>query len=103
MRMNVEHKTASANKEETKKRKSLIPMTMRESFFDDPFFKDTWTDIETSQKNFFEESRKRFEESMKGIESKMLSTNIFDEIKNSMLSNAWTMPDIFGNSKDSNQ
>jgi len=109
-RMNVEHKTASANKEETKERKSLIPMTMRESFFDDPFFKDTWTDIETSQKNFFEESRKRFEESMKGMESKMLSTNIFDENKNSMLSNAWTMPEIFGkssasifNSKDSNQ
>jgi len=109
-RMNVEHKTASANKEETKGRKSLIPMTMRESFFDDPFFKDTWMDIETSQKNFFEQSRKRFEESMKGMESNMLSTSIFDENKNSMLSNAWTMPEIFGkssasifNSKDSNQ
>jgi len=109
-RMNVEHITASANTEETKQTKSLIPMTLRESFFDDPFFKDTWTDIETSQKNFFEESRKRFEESTKGMESKMLSTNIFDENKNPMLSNTWTMPEIFGknsasifNSKDSNQ
>merc|ERR1711970_1163973 len=109
-RMNVEHQTSSANKEETKERKSLIPMTMRESFFDDPFFKDTWMDIETSQKNFFEESRKRFEESMKGMESKMLSTNIFDENKNPLESSSWTMPEIFGkssesifNSKDSNQ
>jgi len=109
-RMNVEHITASANKEETKQTKSLIPMTLRESFFDDPFFKDTWADIETSQKNFFEESRRRFEESTKGMESNMLSTNIFDENKNPMLSNTWTMPEIFGknsasifNSKDSNQ
>merc|ERR1712002_758565 len=31
-RMNVEHKTASTNTEETKQTKSLIPMTMRESF-----------------------------------------------------------------------
>merc|ERR1711964_721748 len=107
---NMERKTSSSKKEEATQNKSLIPMTMRDSFFDDPFFKDTWMDIETSQKNFFEQSRKRFEESMKGMESNMLSTSIFDENKNSMLSNAWTMPEIFGkssasifNSKDSNQ
>merc|ERR1719233_1611013 len=107
---NVEHKTSSTKKEEATQNKSLIPMTMRDSFFDDPFFKDTWLDIETSQKNFFEKSRKRFEESMKGIASNMMSANIFDENKNSLESSFWIFPEIFGkhfgpifSSKDSNQ
>ena len=109
-KMNVEHKTSSTKKEEATQNKSLIPMTMRDSFFDDPFFKDTWLDIETSQKNFFEKSRKRFEESMKGFESSMMSANIFDENKNPLESSSWLFPQIFGkhsgpvfSSKDSNQ
>merc|ERR1711892_968460 len=61
-KMNVEHKKSSAKIEEGKLSKSLIPMTMRDSFFDDPFFKDTWMDIESSQRDFFEKSRARFEE-----------------------------------------
>merc|ERR1711892_516228 len=59
-KMNVEHKKSSAKIEEGKLSKSLIPMTMRDSFFDDPFFKDTWMDIESSQRDFFEKSRARF-------------------------------------------
>ena len=109
-KMNVEHKTSSTKKEEATQNKSLIPMTMRDSFFDDPFFKDTWLDIETSQKNFFEKSRKLFEESMKGFESSMKSANIFDENKNQLESSSWLFPQIFGkhsgpvfSSKDSNQ
>jgi len=109
-KMNVEHKTSTARKEDTTQSESLIPMTMRDSFFNDPFFKDTWLDIETSQKNFFEQSRKRFEESMKGLKSNTISSNIFDENKNPLHSNAWTFPEIFGqnfdtvfSSKDSNQ
>merc|ERR1712203_922896 len=107
---NMERKISSPKKEEATQNKSLIPMTMRDSFFDDPFFKDTWLDIETSQKNFFEKSRKRFEESMNGIESNMMSANIFDENKNSLESTSWIFPEIFGkhsgpvfSSKDSNQ
>merc|ERR1712142_1225689 len=109
-KMNVEHKTSSVRKEDTTQSKSLIPMTMRNSFFNDPFFKDTWLDIETSQKNFFEQSKKRFEESMKGLKTNMMSSNIFDENKNPLHSSAWTFPEIFGqnsdtifSSKDSNQ
>merc|ERR1719312_1765755 len=109
-KMKVEHKSSSPKKEEAGQKKSLIPMTMRNSFFDDPFFKDTWMDIETSQKDFFEKSRKRFEESMKRIESDMMSTNIFDENKNPLQSSSWIFPEMFkGNSdpvfssKDSNQ
>merc|ERR1712142_53633 len=78
-KMNVEHKTSSASKEDITQSQSLIPMTMRDSFFNDPFFKDTWLYIETSQKNFFEQSRKSFEESMKSLKTNMISSNIFDE------------------------
>merc|ERR1712002_1269235 len=53
---------------------SVVPTTLRDSFFDDPFFKDTWIDIQSSHKNFFEESRKRFEESMKSLESSFKSS-----------------------------
>ena len=109
-KMKVEHKSSSQKKEEAGQNKSLIPMTMRNSFFDDPFFKDTWMDIETSQKDFFEKSRKRFEESMKRIESDMMSTNIFDENKNTLQSSSWIFPEMFGGNsepvfsfKDSNQ
>jgi len=109
-KMKVEHKSSSQKKEEAGQNRSLIPMTMRNSFFDDPFFKDTWMDIETSQKDFLEKSRKRFEESMKRIESDMMSTNIFDENKNPLQSSSWIFPEMFGgnsepvfSSKDSNQ
>ena len=50
---------------------SMIPTTMRKSFSEDPFFKDTWDELEKSQKNFFESSRKQFEESVKRMESAM--------------------------------
>merc|ERR1711915_520550 len=60
--------------------KSMVPMTMRDPFFNDPFFKDTWMDIEKSHKNFFEESRKMLEQSLSSMESKMqLSEDIFKD------------------------
>jgi len=100
-KMNVEHKKSSAKSEETQQSNSLIPMTMRDSFFDDPFFKDTWMDIESSQRNFFEKSRDRFEESMKGMESNMMASNIFDNNKNQLLSNSWALPETFSKHSDS--
>merc|ERR1719317_1365524 len=93
-KMNVEHRSSSS------KNQSLIPMTMRDSFFDDRFFKDTWMDIETSQKDFFVKSRKRFKESMKHIESDMMSTNIFDEYKNPLQSSSWIFPEMFGGNNE---
>merc|ERR1712123_390732 len=99
--MNIEHKKSAPKSKETQQSKSLIPMTMRDSFFDDPFFKDTWMDIESSQRNFFEKSRDRFEESMKGMESNMMSSNIFDNNKNQLLSNSWALPETFSKHSDS--
>eukprot|EP00091_Calanus_sinicus_P015354 TRINITY_DN334_c0_g1_i5.p1 TRINITY_DN334_c0_g1~~TRINITY_DN334_c0_g1_i5.p1 ORF type:complete len:436 (+),score=163.58 TRINITY_DN334_c0_g1_i5:75-1310(+) len=97
----VEHKMLSANQEKAKASESLIPFTMRDSFFEDPFFKDNWMDIEKSQKNFFENSRKRFEESLKAMESSMISSSMFDNNTKSMNENALKMPDIFGKRSDS--
>jgi len=76
---------------------SVVPTTLRNSFFDDPFFKDTWIDIQSSHKNFFEESRKRFEESMKSLESSFKSSSNSDSGKSS----EWITPEIFGTNADS--
>merc|ERR1712054_733967 len=66
--------TSSLMNDRNNQTKSKVPMTMRDSFFNDPFFKDTWMDIEKSHKNFFEESRKLFEQSLSSMESKMESS-----------------------------
>merc|ERR1711892_632142 len=77
-KMKVEHKTSAGTNEKASSSESLIPMTMRDSFFDDPIFKDTRLDIESSQKNFLEKYQKHFEERMKSMESSIIESNIFD-------------------------
>merc|ERR1712198_680886 len=74
--INVEKKVSTSSLKNERKNQihSLVPLTMRDSFFDDPFFKDTWMDIEKSHKNFFEGSRKLFEQSLSSMESKMKSS-----------------------------
>jgi len=103
-KMKVEHKSSMKTKDETKHSDSHVPMNMRDSFFEDPFFKDNWLDIETSHKTFFEKSRKHFEENMKHFEENMSDTK-----HNSLISNEFKLPKILGegsesifNSKDSN-
>merc|ERR1711915_717981 len=72
--------TSSLKNDKNNQTKSMVPMTMRDSFFNDPFFKDTWMDIEKSHKNFFEESRKMLEQSLSNMESKLTSSeDIFKE------------------------
>merc|ERR1712165_456524 len=51
---------------------SRVPMTLRDFFFDDPFFKSTWDDFEVVRENMFKESRemwKRFEENFGSLET----------------------------------
>merc|ERR1719369_2185264 len=103
-KMKVEHESSMKTKDETKHSDSHVPMTMRDSFFEDPFFKDNWLDIETSQKTFIENSRKLFEESMKHFEE-----NISEKNHNSLISNEFKLPKIIDegsesifSSKDSN-
>merc|ERR1712226_555396 len=59
----------------------LVPMTLRDPFMEDPFFKNTLSTIESSRDDFFKKARESFEESMKQMESMM-----------SGLSTDWTNP-----------
>merc|ERR1712088_1243405 len=61
---------ASANSTENKARTtSVVPLNLRKSFFDDPFFKDSWLDIQQSQRDFFSKAEERFSQQMKMLES----------------------------------
>merc|ERR1712186_232401 len=48
---------------------SVVPLNLRKSFFDDPFFKDSWLDIQQSQRDFFSLAEERFKQQMKMLES----------------------------------
>merc|ERR1712038_1444664 len=67
----VEHKSAaSAESTENKARTtSVVPLNLKKSFFDDPFFKDSWLDIQQSQRDFFSKAEERFSQQMKMLES----------------------------------
>merc|ERR1712130_919601 len=44
---------SSTSSEKKAKSASIVPMNLRDSFFDDPFFQDNWLDIKQSQQDFF--------------------------------------------------
>merc|ERR1712209_377954 len=50
---------------------SIVPMNLRNTFFDDPFFQDNWLDIQQSQKNFFSQAEEEFQKRMDLMESSM--------------------------------
>merc|ERR1712038_1005854 len=61
---------ATAESTENKARTtSVVPLNLRKSFFDDPFFKDSWLDIQQSQRDFFSKAEERFSQQMKMLES----------------------------------
>merc|ERR1711863_197187 len=61
---------AAADSTENKVRTtSVVPLNLRKSFFDDPFFKDSWLDIQQSQRDFFSKAEERFTQQMKMLES----------------------------------
>jgi len=63
----------------------LVPMTLRDPFLEDPFFKSTLTNIENSRGDFFKKARESFEQSLKQMESMMAGSG-------SMFSNDWMKP-----------
>merc|ERR1711963_413852 len=69
--INVENRSGSSTQSAENKNKttSLVPMNLRESFFDDPFFKDNWLDIQQSQKDFFSKAEERFSQQMEMLKS----------------------------------
>merc|ERR1712154_270333 len=67
----VEQRSAAStgsteNKETTT---SVVPLNLRKSFFDDPFFKDSWLDIQQSQRDFFSKAEERFNQQMQMLDS----------------------------------
>merc|ERR1712018_608480 len=74
--INVENRSGSSTQSVENKTRttSLVPMNLRESFFDDPFFKDNWLDIQQSQRDFFSKAEERFSQQME-----MLKSTMFDQ------------------------
>merc|ERR1712088_369381 len=61
---------ASTDSTENKARTtSVVPLNLRKSFFADPFFKDSWLDIQQSQRDFFSKAEERFNQQMKMLDS----------------------------------
>merc|ERR1719433_967284 len=77
----VENISGSASENKTKAT-SLVPMNLRESFFDDPFFKDNWLDIQKSQNDFFSKAEERFSQQMKRMESSLTEDLGFSNLLN---------------------
>lgn len=113
-RSNAEQKTSSVESRERKissesrervdkSTETRVPMTMRNSFLEDPFFKPTWSDIESNMEDFFKNARQSFDESVKRLETE---TKSFGSARESSLQNTlvdrdnrgfrkWMMPSIF--------
>merc|ERR1719447_363278 len=64
---------SSTSSEKKAKSASIVPMNLRDSFFDDPFFQDNWLDIKQSQKDFFSKAQEEFQKQMQSMESRMES------------------------------
>jgi len=65
--------SSTASSEKKTKSASIVPMNLRESFFDDLFFQDNWLDIKQSQKDFFSKAQEEFNKQMQSMESRMES------------------------------
>merc|ERR1711974_346869 len=80
----VENRSGASSESVENKTKttSLVPMNLRESFFDDPFFKDNWLDIQKSQNDFFSKAEERFSQQMKRMESSLTDDLGFSTLLN---------------------
>merc|ERR1712209_278527 len=76
---------SSASSEKKTKATSMVPLNLRDTFLDDPFFQDNWLDIQQSQKNFFSKAQEQFQQQMQKMESAMNErfslSNFFDNDK----------------------
>merc|ERR1712126_798482 len=73
LKKNDETKEQLQMKESKKQMEDLpVPMTLRNTFFQDPFFKDTLANMENIREDFFKKARQNFEESIRQMESRMM-------------------------------
>ena len=98
---NDETKEQLEVKESKKYIKDLsVPMTLRNTFFEDPFFKNTLANIESTREDFFKNARQSFEESIKHMESRMMH-GINQESSELKSEGHWMTPKIFNADFDS--
>merc|ERR1719474_1843243 len=69
--MVVERRDERKERGRSRARDLQVPMTLRQPFLDDPFFKGTLARLENTREDFFKQARESFEESMKQMESRM--------------------------------
>merc|ERR1712088_769492 len=69
--MVVERREERIERGRSRGRDLQVPMTLRQPFLDDPFFKGTLARLENTREDFFKQARESFEESMKQMESRM--------------------------------
>merc|ERR1719356_352701 len=69
--MVVERKEEQRERGRSRARDLQVPMTLRQPFLDDPFFKGTLKSLESTRDDFFKQARQSFEESLKHMESRM--------------------------------
>merc|ERR1712233_252851 len=67
-----------------------VPMTLRQPFLDDPFFKGTLARLENTREDFFKQARESFEEGMKQMESRM-SNSLTQGMNDSFFPKDWIM------------
>merc|ERR1711963_1141085 len=69
--MVVERREERRERGRSRARDLQVPMTLRQPFLDDPFFKGTLKSLESTGDDFFKQARQSFEESLKQMESRM--------------------------------
>jgi len=94
--------TTRTTQKSVKMTESRVPVTMRDFFFDDPFFKNSWSDFDKVRNAMFEESRdvwKKFDEDFRNMAC--MSNNIMletsedvkkDEVKTEAGSSSQSQP-----------
>merc|ERR1712172_449753 len=66
----LKHRSQISQAKNIKMSGSRVPVTMRDFFFDDPFFKNTWEDFDKVRDGMFSQSRdmwKRFDEDFRNM------------------------------------
>merc|ERR1711944_232762 len=76
--MVVERKEERRERGRSRARDLQVPMTLRQPFLDDPFFKGTLKSLESTRDDFFKQARQSFEESLKQMESRMSNALILN-------------------------
>merc|ERR1711963_369539 len=66
--MVVERREERRERGRSRARDLQVPMTLRQPFLDDPFFKGTLKSLESTGDDFFKQARQSFEESLKQME-----------------------------------